>query len=193
MRIPQPPDSGARAEFGASVALVGTSMLVGAPSDDGLSANAGAMYAYDLKAQRVAFTQAQYVALEGLDSLVSINLVRDSAFTDEALTVEYATSDLTAKGIDGKRFSECSLMPGAQRIGCGDYQQATGEVTFAAGSSTALFTVNIMNDLCYEHFSEYVQLTLSIPGSAVLQGESYYAKLRIDDDDFDDGTCAQFL
>ena len=27
---------------------------------------------------------------------------------------------LTAKGIDGKRFSECSLMPGAQRIGCGD-------------------------------------------------------------------------
>ena len=41
--------------------------------------------------------------------------------------------------------------------------------------------------------SEYVQLTLSIPGSAVLQGESYYAKLRIDDDDFDDGTCAQFL
>ena len=80
-----------------------------------------------------------------------------------------------------------------QRIGCGDYQQATGEVTFAAGSSTALFTVNIMNDLCYEHFSEYVQLTLSIPGSGVLQGESYFAKLRIDDDDFDDGTCAEFL
>jgi len=66
-------------------------------------------------------------------------------------------------------------------------------VTFAAGSSNALFQVEIMNDNCYEHNLEYVQLTLSIPGATVLQGEGYFAKLRIDDDDFDDTTCAEFL
>merc|ERR1711988_1560249 len=189
----QPPDYGPRAEFGYALALTGTSMIVGAPSDDGLSENAGAVYAYDIKVQRVSFTLAQYVALEGSDNFVTINLVRDSAFAHEALTVEYATSDLTAKGVDRARYDECVELPNALRIGCGDYLQTTGEVTFAAGTSTALFQVYIVNDLCYEHNMEYVQLTLSIPGSAALQGENYFAKLRIDDDDFDDTTCAQFL
>ena len=51
---------------------------------------------------------------------MTINLMRDSAFADDALTVEYATSDLTAKGVDDIRYAECMEMPGAQRIGCGD-------------------------------------------------------------------------
>ena len=99
----QPPDYGPRAEFGAAVALAGTALLVGAPSDDGLGANAGAAYAFDVGVQRVYFSSAQYVALEGTDLLVSIYIERDTAFADEPLTVAYATSDLTAKGIDRRR------------------------------------------------------------------------------------------
>ena len=74
---------------------------------------------------------------------------------------------------------------------CADRQlrQAAGEVTFAAGDTSVLFVVYLMNDDCLEHYQEYVQLTLSIPGGFAAIGEDYIAKLRIDDDDFDEGEC----
>ena len=46
-----------------------------------------------------------------------------------------------------------------------------------------------MNDQCYERFLEFVQVTLSVPGSSVLQGETLSAKIRIDDDDFLSEPC----
>ena len=78
-----------------------------------------------------------------------------------------------------------------QKLG---YLQTAGEVTFAAGESSVNFVINIVNDFCNERYSEYVQLTLSIPGSASIGGEEYYAKLRIDDDDFAYSECThEFL
>ena len=72
--------------------------------------------------------------------------------------------------------------------------QTAGEVTFAAGDSSVNFVISIVNDFCNEHYPEYVQLTLSIPGSAAIGGEEYYAKLRIDDDDFAYSECThEFL
>merc|ERR1711988_1675908 len=113
----------------------------------------------------------------------------DAAYADDALTVAYATSDLTASGIDERMYESCAAVNTALRSGCGDYLQTAGEVTFAAGSTSALFQVYIVDDRCWEQDIEYLQLTLAIPGAAALQGEQYYAKLRIDDNDFRYNEC----
>jgi len=42
---------------------------------------------------------------------------------------------------------------------------------------------------CLEHYQEYVQLSLSVPGGSAAIGEDYVAKLRIDDDDFTENVC----
>ena len=96
-----------------------------------------------------------------------------------------------ATGIDGDKYTACDLLSTAERgpAYCGDYEQASGECTFFAGSSTCVFLVYIIDDQCYEHQNEYVQLTLGIPGAPAALGEQYVAKLRIDDDDFSELEC----
>ena len=69
--------------------------------------------------------------------------------------------------------------------GCGDYQHSSGVVVIPEGVKSGGFTVNILDDLCKERFMEYVQVTLSVPGSAALQGERLSTKIRIDDNDYD--------
>ncbi len=59
--------------------------------------------------------------------------------------------------------------------------------------TSAYIFVRIMNDNCREPFPKYVQLTMSIPGTNVMHGEHYKAKLRIDDDDFDQPYCDALL
>jgi hypothetical protein len=68
--------------------------------------------------------------------------------------------------------------------GCGDYEQTKGVLRLAAGSVSGGFDVRIMNDLCKERFMKYIQVTISVPGSAALQGEAVSCKIRIDDDDY---------
>jgi hypothetical protein len=68
--------------------------------------------------------------------------------------------------------------------------QTAGEITFGAKDSEVAFAVFIVNDFCHEHYSEYVLLTMSIPGAQAIGGEDYIARIRIDDDDADKPVCS---
>jgi len=105
--------------------------------------------------------------------------------------IEYATSDITALGVDKYKFSECMGIATNLRgpAKCGDYQQTSGNLLIPAGANSGGFKVPIMNDLCLEKFPKYIQVTLSIPGGASLQGEAMSTKIRIDDDDFLQNKC----
>ena len=109
----------------------------------------------------------------------------------EEILLEYATSDLSAVSVDAIKFASCLTLPTVMRNPalCGHYQQAHGIVRIPAGTTSGVFTINILNDLCRERFPRYLQLTLSVPGSASLQGEQLLAKVRIDDDDFLQPDC----
>ena len=127
-----------------------------------------------------------YPALEGTDAFIVIDLIRDlSIYTGEVI-LEYATTDLSGVGVDALKFAECLTLPTGIRSAalCGHYQQTSGLVRIPPGTTSGVFTVNIMNDLCRQKFFRYVQITLSVPGSASLQSEALSAKIRIDDDDF---------
>ncbi|GMH95725.1 hypothetical protein TrST_g6431 [Triparma strigata] len=178
-----PPDGYAFDNFGYSIALSSHTAVVGAVGVDSKGGDAGAAYLVDVEFQYLSFQQSEFVALEGTDSFVTITIVR--AVTDSILTVGYATSDLTATGIDGDKFLKCNALPSNRRDGCGDYQQTSGEVTFLRGAGSATFTVNIMNDFCKERYMEYVQLTLNVPGGGVLSGDGFMAVIRIDDNDWE--------
>ncbi|CAM9525514.1 unnamed protein product, partial [Sphacelaria rigidula] len=114
-----------------------------------------------------------------------VKVSRRSDYSDDWFTVAFATSDLTARGIDSDAYRECSALPVGNRTPgvCGDYEQTTGELTFEPGETERSFFVRIMDDHCRERYPEYIQLSLSIPGGGALQGEQYMSKLRIDDDD----------
>ena len=186
------PDGLARDRFGSSVALDMYTSVIGAVGVDGKGIDAGAAYLVDTEFQRVFFAKTEFVALEGTDSTITITVMRDSAHMDSILTVGYATSDLTATGIDSGKFAACEALPASQRDGCGDYQQESGEITFTKGSNSAVFTVKIMNDFCKERYMEYVQLTLNVPGGGGISGNGYMAVIRIDDNDWD-GSASSML
>jgi hypothetical protein len=113
--------------------------------------------------------------------------MRDVNVFSGMLVLEFATSDLTATGVDSNKYAECLELPPLKRgaAQCGDYEHTQGLMTIAAGDDRGTFTVGIVDDRCREHFMEFIQLTISVPGSASLQGESMSAKLRIDDNDFE--------
>ena len=91
------------------MALSGVTAFVGANGDDGMGNNAGAAYQYDIKMQRVYFDFAEYYATEGDNADVTITISRDADYTGHALTVAYATSDVTAKGIDSLRYTSAKI------------------------------------------------------------------------------------
>jgi len=189
MRI-VPPTLAARDGLGSSVALQGWAGLFGLPGDDGVGQNAGAAVVADLAVSRCYFDSAEYVAVEGEGGgRVVITVSRDPRFSARALSIAYATSDLTARGVDTLRYAECLDLPLAERAGCGDYLQTAGEATFAPGDASVNFVVYVMNDLCHEHHPEYVLLTLSVPGGGPLGGEDYISRIRIDDDDLNRPPC----
>jgi len=72
---------------------------------------------------------SEYVALEGTDDEIMISIERDLSHLDTVARIGYSTSDLSAVGVDVSKFSSCLDLPSASRQGCGDYQQATGEVS----------------------------------------------------------------
>ena len=184
----QPSDMNARDHFGFSLGLDAYTLLVGSLGQDGMGLDAGAAYLFDSHLIEVQFTEVEFVAAEGTDLSLPITIKRsDSSYP---LTVFYSTSDLTAKGIDSTKFDEClSLGLKLRTSGCGDYEQSSGEITFDVGITSTTFYVRIMNDPCFEHYSEYVQVHLSIPGTYAPFGEGLSARIRIDDDDFTETTC----
>jgi hypothetical protein len=109
--------------------------------------------------------------------------------------LEFATSDLTAIGIDSNKYNECLRLPKMQRgaAQCGDYEHTRGVMVLEQGRDRSTFTVAIVDDLCQERFMKFIQLTLSIPGTNALQGEVLSAKIRIDDNDeiYGDQYCPQ--
>jgi hypothetical protein len=160
-----------------------------------------------------------------LDRVVTVTLLRDLSVYAGDMVVEYATSDLTARGVDEAQYQAClGISPGLRAAaGCGDYLHTSGVVVIPADATSGGFTVSIVDDLCRERFMEYIQVrmryiaaveqsflaliclhghvpsfrltgfafttvlqvTISVPGSAALQGERLSAKIRIDDNDYD--------
>merc|ERR1711988_257969 len=187
----QAPNAVARDYFGSSVAISGSTVAVGAIGDDGGQPDAGAVHMYNAAFSAAYFSSLQYSALEGTDTDVTIYVSRDPDVYSGEIVLEYATSDLTATGVDATKFAACQALAATLRgpANCGDYEQTTGNLVIPEGSNQAGFKVKIMNDQCRERFLKFVQVTLSVPGSSVLQGESMVAKIRIDDDDFESSTC----
>ena len=167
-------------------------IIVGAPGNDGLAPEAGAVYFFHAGFAAISFAQPEFRVLEGTDSTATITIFRDVNIFDGELTIEYATSDLTALGVDSVKYAACLAMAASLRAdaGCGDYEQTTGIIHFSEGSNSGGFEVNLMNDQCRQRFFRYIQLTLSIPGSSALQGEMVNAKIRLDDDDFLQPECS---
>ena len=175
--------------FGWAVGLSGYQSYVSAVGDDALGMNAGAVYHYDLRFQQVRFTQAEFVAIEeNTDSQAVVQIARSGSL-DLPLTIGYATSDITAFGVDDLKYSLCLQLAPAQRSGCGDYLLTSGETTFAAGESTKQILISLVNDRCYEHYPEHFQVNLHIPGGPPLLGPNYIAAVRIDDEDWLDSVC----
>ena len=182
-----PPDIAARDHFGFSVALDGTTAVIGATGDDSFAKNGGGAFLYDMEWIRVKFSKVEFVALEGSDHVVKIFLERDMLWSNSTLTIGYSTSDLSAIGVDASKFEECLQTSVSKRDGCGDYEQAAGEVTFEEGEEHTYFIIRVMDDHCTERRLEYVQLNLHQLGGSPLRGENYRAQLRIDDDDWQGG------
>lgn len=90
----------------------------------------------------------------------TVTMIRDLDVYDGELVLEYATSDLTARGVDSAKFAECLTIPTADRspAACGDYEQTAGLMVIKSGVTTGGFTVNIMDDYCYERDLKYIQV-----------------------------------
>lgn len=144
----------------------------------------GAVYLFDIEFYSLRFSQVEYEAIEGSHDKISIIILRDEASTNSSLTVGFATSDLSAAGIDKGKFDECLNKTIEERINCGDYEQTSGYLVFQPGETSKSFDVRVMDDYCWERHLEYIQLNLYIPGGALIQGERYRAQLKIDDDDW---------
>ena len=146
--------------------------------------------------------------MEGRDSLASVIVWRDLSVNSDAITLHYATSDLTAKGVDTIKFDDCLRKPISERygLGCGDYELTHGYVTIEANRNSGGFIVRLMDNLCNTGFPRFIQvclqfqsclishkwilqLTLALPGSGAILGENYFATLRIDDDDLSKDLC----
>lgn len=94
--------------------------------------------------------------------VVAITLLRDLSIYSGSLAIEYATSDLSAKGIDDAHFQACLKISVKQRnaANCGDYLLTSGVVYIPEGVTSGGFIVKIMNDQFYESFQEYIQVQL---------------------------------
>jgi len=191
-----PPDLHTRDFFGSSVAAGGGHLVAGSPKRDGAKGGAmvsaedvGGVYVFDTRIASVGFLQKEFRVLEDA-SEATILLTRADAVAYESITVEVATSDLTAAGVGTEAFEDCMLLAIAARSNsCGDYERTNAKITFAEGDTTAAFSVRVVDNACREHYPEYVQLTLSVPGSFAAVSEKHLALLRIDDQDFHKEPC----
>ncbi|RLN64304.1 hypothetical protein BBP00_00003556 [Phytophthora kernoviae] len=161
--------------------LDSSDLVVGAPgiSISPVLPQAGRAFAYDLAVAGVRFTNPWFACIEGnADGLVGLTLSRSAATSNltRALTIGYATEDRSAVGVDAMKFAACLKISSTQRKDCGDYQQIAGEVTFAAGETSKLVTIPIMEDTCFEQWEEHFVVRLHVPGGEPLLGEHFIAR-----------------
>jgi hypothetical protein len=109
----------------------------------------------------IAFASSTYTATEG-GPAATITVVR-SGGAASGVTVQYATSNDTA-------------------IAGADYSATSGTLTFAAGDTTATFTVPVTDDTVGE-IRERVRLSLSRPMGGASLGAPATAWLAIDDNE----------
>uniref|UniRef100_H3H2V4 Calx-beta domain-containing protein n=1 Tax=Phytophthora ramorum TaxID=164328 RepID=H3H2V4_PHYRM len=190
----QYPQKQRQSHFGAALDLDGSDLIVGAPgiSTSPILPQSGRAFAYDLSVAGVKFTNPWFSCVEGnADGLVGLTLSRPVTTSNltRPLTIGYATEDRSAVGVDALKFAACMKVPSTQRKDCGDYQQAAGEVTFAAGEMSKLVTIPIMEDNCLEQWEKHFVVRLHVPGGEPLLGEDFIARVRIDDDDFNSDPC----
>ncbi|ETO79672.1 hypothetical protein F444_05651 [Phytophthora nicotianae P1976] len=190
----QYPQKQRQSRFGAVIDLDGSDLIVGAPgiSISPVLPQSGRAFAYDLAVAGVKFTNSWFACVEGnVDGLVGLTLSRSAATNNltRPLTVGYATEDRSAVGVDALKFAACMKVPSTQRKDCGDYQQTAGEATFAAGETSKLVTIPIMEDMCLEQWEKHFVVRLQVPGGEPLLGEDFIARVRIDDDDFTGEPC----
>ena len=172
--------SSAGDNLGSSVALGDGDVLVGAP---GRLRGEGGVHAHEAGWTGLKFSSVEYAVLERAGS-VKVFVRRDLRRGGGVYSVAYSVSDLSAVGVDSAKFEECEKVPSDEREGCGDYEQASGVLTFEPGQEEAYFTVRVVDDGCIEDFMEYAQINLHVVGGPALEGENYRAVLRIDDDDW---------
>jgi len=173
-----PPNLNGGERFGGSISLSGSSALFGTDSESTDT------FIFDLKWYGIRFKRKEFIAREGTDEVITIEVVRNKGFHDGEVSIGYSTSDLTALGISNDHFNKCLSLSMRNRTGCGDYEHVFGVLTFQSNQSSASFQIRIMNDGWRERNMKYVQLSMHIPGGSVIHGEDFRAQLRIDDDDF---------
>jgi hypothetical protein len=144
----------------------------------------------DLEFTKMRFRQRVFPVLEGhVDRRCEVNVIREGD-NSYPLTVSWATSDMTATGVDKETYERCFTIPAIDRYGsCGDYMVSAGDLYFEAGITAKSFFVPLMDNGCYEHAMKYFRVALHVPGGGVLRGEQYEARVRIDDDDMLDDPC----
>merc|ERR1711865_63650 len=183
-------DFAARDHFGHSVALSSYTLFAGAPLDDTMGLNGGAVYSHDTQFVRLGFRQKIFRVMENVFSKrAEVQVIREGDLSTP-LIIGYATSDLSALGIDQMKYDACLAIPqGDRKSDCGDYRHTSGELEFLASQKASSFFVPVMEDSCYEHGVEVFRVTLQIPGGGAILGEGYSAVVRIDDDDFLNDPC----
>ncbi len=104
--------------------------------------------------------QIEYAVSEGRTKVATVTLLRDPDVYSGQIVLEYATSDLTARGVDTPKFTACMRLSVRERgpAGCGDYEQSTGLVVIAPGDMSGGFEVKLVDDLCYERFVKFIQV-----------------------------------
>jgi hypothetical protein len=152
--------------FGSSFSLDRNLLVIGSPGHHittSTLSSTGAGYFYHLEFAAVKFSQLVYPVLEGYDKFVTLTVLRDLEVYAGEVVLEYATNDLTAKGIDTERYDFCLRLPVSQRAskGCGDYEQTAGHLVIPAGVTSGGFTVRIMDDLCFSRNMKYIQVMQS--------------------------------
>jgi hypothetical protein len=102
-----------------------------------------------------------------------------------AITIAYATVDITAVGIDHTRAAACASLPALRRhaAGCGHYVRTSGSLTFYPEHDRADIVVPIIDDACHTGSPRLFGVQLSVPGGLALAGQTYSVTVRIDEDD----------
>ena len=96
--------------------------------------------------------------------MATVTIRRDLTIYSGSIVVEYATSDVTAVGIDSYKYAACMELPTSERGNayCGDYELTRGYLVFEDGANSAGFTVAIVDDLCKEPYLKYIQVRMTV-------------------------------
>jgi hypothetical protein len=95
-----------------------------------------------------------------LDGSIEIVIRRDISYYQGPLEVQYATSDITAIGVDRSTFANClRFSEGKRPIKCGDYLHTYGILKFLFGQSSVSVKIILTPNNCKYAYSRYGQVS----------------------------------